>query len=294
VAANGHAVSVIYGALPPEVRRREAERFAHGHAHILIATDAIGMGLNLPIRRVLFSTMKKFDGIGDRTLNESEVHQIAGRAGRYGMHEEGFTGVLREAEPTALRTLKELLPKPPRAPRDFKATVAPNWWHVDTIATRLHLTQLRAVLNVFVDQLKLDNAHFAVAELDQMLELAEQLDRTAGTLTLKQRFIYAQAPVDTRTEAQVQAFLDWTHQHALAGKAGTPWFLDEVDEHSRLDNMEKALRSCTLWLWLDLRFPGIYGHLDAVIDLRERLNEGIERHLKGKKPLWQRGGGGRR
>jgi ATP-dependent RNA helicase SUPV3L1/SUV3 len=290
VAANGHAVSVIYGALPPEVRRREAERFAHGHAHILVATDAIGMGLNLPIRRVLFSTLKKFDGVGDRTLNESEVHQIAGRAGRYGMHEEGFTGVLREAEPTALRTLKELLPKPPRAPRDFKATVAPNWWHVDTIATRLHLTQLRAVLNVFVDQLKLDNAHFAVAELDQMLELAEQLDRTAGKLSLKQRFIYAQAPVDTRTEAQVQAFLDWTHQHALAGQAGTPWFLDEVDEHSRLDNMEKALRSCTLWLWLDLRFPGIYGHLDAVLDLRERLNEGIERHLKGKKPLWQRGG----
>ncbi|MEP6505438.1 MAG: helicase-related protein [Betaproteobacteria bacterium] len=290
VAANGHPVSVIYGALPPEVRRREAERFAHGHAHILVATDAIGMGLNLPIRRVLFSTLKKFDGVGDRTLNESEVHQIAGRAGRYGMHEEGFTGVLREAEPTALRTLKELLPKPPRAPRDFKATVAPNWWHIDTIATRLQLTQLRAVLNVFVDQLKLDNAHFAVAELDQMLELAEQLDRTAGKLTLKQRFIYAQAPVDTRTEAQVQAFLDWTHHHATVGKAGTPWFLDEVDEHSRLDNMEKALRSCTLWLWLDLRFPNVYGHLDAVIDLRERLNEGIERHLKGKKPLWQRGG----
>ena len=290
VAANGHAVSVIYGALPPEVRRREAERFAHGHAHILVATDAIGMGLNLPIRRVLFSTLKKFDGVGDRTLNESEVHQIAGRAGRYGMHEEGFTGVLREAEPTALRTLKELLPKQPRAPRDFKATVAPNWWHVDTIATRLHLTQLRAVLNVFVDQLKLDNAHFAVAELDQMLELAEQLDRTDGKLTLKQRFIYAQAPVDTRTETQVQAFLDWTHQHATSGQAGTPWFLAEVDEHSRLDNMEKALRSCTLWLWLDLRFPGTYGHLDAVIDLRERLNEGIERHLNGKKPLWQRGG----
>jgi ATP-dependent RNA helicase SUPV3L1/SUV3 len=290
VAANGHPVSVIYGALPPEVRRREAERFAHGHAHILVATDAIGMGLNLPIRRVLFSTLKKFDGVGDRMLNESEVHQIAGRAGRYGMHEEGFTGVLREAEPTALRTLKDLLPRPPRAPRDFKATVAPNWWHIDTIAKRLHLAQLRAVLNVFVDQLKLDNAHFAVAELDQMLELAEQLDRTAGRLTLKQRFIYAQAPVDTRTEAQVQAFLDWTHHHATVGKAGTPWFLDEVDEHSRLDNMEKALRSCTLWLWLDLRFPGIYGHIDAVIDLRGRLNEGIERHLKGKKPLWQRGG----
>jgi len=290
VAANGHPVALIYGALPPEVRRREAERFAHGHAHILIATDAIGMGLNLPIRRVLFSTMKKFDGVGDRTLSESEVHQIAGRAGRYGMHEEGFAGVLRESEPTAARTLKELLPRPPKAPRDFKASVAPNWWHVDTIARRLALTKLRAVLDVFVDQLKLDDSHFAVAELDQMLELAEQLDRSAGSLPLKQRFIYAQAPVDTRTESQVQHFLEWTWNHASGGQAGTPWFLAEVDEHSRLDNMERALRSCTLWLWLDLRFPGVFGHVEAVLDLRERLNEGIERQLKGKKPLWQRGG----
>jgi len=287
VAANGHPVSVIYGALPPEVRRREAERFAQGAADILIATDAIGMGLNLPIRRVLFSTMTKFDGQGDRPINESEVHQIAGRAGRYGMHEEGFVGVLREAEPQAARMLKELLPNLPRAPRDFKAPVAPNWWHVQTIASRLQLTRLRAVLDVFMDQLKLDDAHFAVAELEQMLELADQLDRSAGSLSLKQRFIYAQAPVDTRTEPQVLAFLDWTQQHALTGRAGTPWFLDDVDQHSRLEKMEQALRACTLWLWLDLRFPEVYGHIDAVLDLRGRLNEGIERHLKGKKPLWQ-------
>ena len=287
IAESGHAVSVIYGALPPEVRRREAERFAHGASHILVATDAIGMGLNLPIRRVLFSTMTKFDGQGDRALTVSETHQIAGRAGRYGMHDEGFVGVLREAEPTAARTLKELLPKTPRAPRDFKAAVAPNWWHIDTIATRLDLRRLRAVLDVFMDQLRLDNAHFEVAELEQMLELADSLDRTAGQLPLKSRFIYAQAPVDTRTDAQVQEFLDWTQRHALTGKAGEPWFLSDVDEHSRLDRMEQALRSCTLWLWLDLRFPGVYGQVAEVVDLRSRLNDGIERHLKGKKPLWR-------
>jgi len=222
------------------------------------------------------------------------VHQIAGRAGRYGMHEEGFTGVLRDAEPHAARNLKELLSRPPRAPRDFKAPVAPNWWHVDTIAQRLGLKRLRAVLDVFMQQLRLDNAHFQVAELEQMLELAEQLDATAISLPLKQRFIYAQAPVDTRTETLVQAFLDWTHKHALAGKAGAPWFLDEVDEHSRLDKMEQALRACTLWLWLDLRFPDVFGHVDEVVDLRGRLNDGIERHLKGKKPLWQMRGGPRR
>ena len=287
IAAGGHPVSVIYGALPPEVRRREAERFAQGDSHILVATDAIGMGLNLPIRRVLFSTLTKFDGQDDRPLNESEVHQIAGRAGRYGIHEEGFVGVLKEAEPAAARTLKELLPKTPRAPRDFKAPVAPNGWHVDTISSRLHKTRLREVLGVFMDQLKLDDAHFAVAELEQMLELAEKLDTSAARLTLKERFTYAQAPVDTRTETQVQEFLDWSSSHALTGKAGTPWFLDAVDGHSRLERMEQALRACTLWLWLDLRFPGVYGHLDAVLALRSQLNDGIERQLKGKRPLAQ-------
>ena len=190
--------------------------------------------------------------------------------------------------------MKELLAKTPRAPQDFKAPVAPNGWHVDTISKRLHKTKLRDVLGVFMEQLKLDDAHFAVAELEQMLELAEQLDRVAAKLTLKERFIYAQAPVDTRTETQVQAYLDWSSSHALTGKADSPWFLDDVDSHSRLDRMEQALRACTLWLWLDLRFPGVYGHLDAVLALRSQLNDGIERQLKGKRPLAQVRRGGRR
>ena len=287
IAASGHPVSVIYGALPPEVRRREAERFSNGESHILVATDAIGMGLNLPIRRVLFSTMTKFDGIGDRTLDESEVHQIAGRAGRYGIHEEGFVGVLKDAEPQALKVLKDLLAKTPRAPRDFKAPVAPNGWHVDTISSRLHKTRLHEVLGVFMQQLKLDDAHFAVAELEQMLSLAEELDKSASRLTLKERFIYAQAPVDMRTDSLVKEFLEWSHNHSHSGRAGRPWFLDAVDGHSKLERMEQALRGCTLWLWLDLRFAGVYGHVEEVHALRSSLNDGIERQLKGKRPLAQ-------
>ena len=138
-----------------------------------------------------------------------------------------------------------------------------------------------------MEQLKLDDAHFAVAELDQMLDLAEQLDRCAASLKLKERFTYAQAPVDTRTENQVQEYLGWASSHALTGRAGRPWFLSDVDGHSRLDRMEQALRACTLWLWLDLRFPGAYGHLEEVIELRSQLNDGIERQLKGKRPLAQ-------
>jgi ATP-dependent RNA helicase SUPV3L1/SUV3 len=286
---------VIYGALPPEVRRREAERFAGGEARILVATDAIGMGLNLPIRRVLFSTLTKFDGSTDRHLDESEVHQIAGRAGRFGLHEEGFAGVLQDAEPGALRTLKELLHRQPKAPRDFKAPVAPNPWHIETIAQRLGRTRLREVLGIFVEQLKLDDAHFAVAELEQMLELAEQLDQHAGGLALRERFVYAQAPVDTRSQALVQEFLEWSWQHARHGNVRQPAFLSEVDAHSRLERMEQGLRACTLWLWLDLRFPGVYSQVPEVLALRESLNDGIERQLQGHRPLaqWRRRGGGR-
>jgi ATP-dependent RNA helicase SUPV3L1/SUV3 len=184
-----------------------------------------------------------------------------------------------------LRILKELLPMTPQAPNHFKAPVAPNGWHVNTISARLNKQRLREVLDVFMQQLKLDDAHFAVAELEQMLELAEQLDHSASRLSLQERFTYAQAPVDTRTEGQVQEFLDWAHQHALTGRAGKPWFLDAVDGHSRLDRMEQALRACTLWLWLDLRFEGVYGHVEEVIALRSSLNDGIERQLKGKRPL---------
>lgn len=288
IAAAGHPVSVIYGALPPEVRRREAERFAEGASHILVATDAIGMGLNLPIRRVLFSTLVKFDGVADRPLDVSETHQIAGRAGRFGMHEEGFVGVLEGAEPEAPAMLAELLPQQPRAPRDFKAPVAPNPWHVATIAERLQRTRLREVLAVFVEQLRLDDAHFAVAPLEQMLDLAGQLDERAPALPLAMRFTYAQAPVDTRTAQLVEAYLDWAESHARTGQAGRPTFLDDVDGHSRLERMEQALRACTLWLWLGLRFEGVYGHVDEVLALRSTLNDGIERQLKGKRPLAER------
>jgi ATP-dependent RNA helicase SUPV3L1/SUV3 len=285
IAAQGHEVSVVYGALPPEVRRREAERFAQGRSHILVATDAIGMGLNLPIRRVLFSTMEKFDGVGDRPLDESEVSQIAGRAGRFGMQEEGFVGVLDEAEPDARRHLAELLLRTPQAPRDFKAPVAPSLRHVETIAARLGLHRLREVLEVFVAQLRLDDRHFEVAELAVMLELASQLDDAATALSLRDRFVYAQAPVDGRSDAAVRSFLDWAHDHARRGRVGRPGFLDEVDGHSRLDHQEEALRAITLWLWLDLRFPGCYGLQQEVTALRWQLAQGIERHLQAERPL---------
>ena len=86
---NGFKASVIYGALPPVARRNEVARYLAGDTNIIVATDAIGMGISLPIRRVVFAETQKFDGKERRPLLPSEVRQIAGRAGRYGMFDLG-------------------------------------------------------------------------------------------------------------------------------------------------------------------------------------------------------------
>ena len=85
----GIHASVIYGALPYDVRHEEARRFASGENSVVVATDAIGMGMNLPIKRVVFLEVQKYDGTQTRHLKTSEVKQIAGRAGRYGIYPTG-------------------------------------------------------------------------------------------------------------------------------------------------------------------------------------------------------------
>lgn len=91
---HGISASVIYGDLPPEVRRAQYEAFVSGAHTVLVATDAIGMGVNLPIRRIIFTETEKFDGESRRQLTAQEVKQIAGRAGRIGIFEVGYVGAL--------------------------------------------------------------------------------------------------------------------------------------------------------------------------------------------------------
>jgi len=82
--------SVIYGDLPPEVRRMQYHAFIKGKNKLLVTTDAIGMGVNLPIRRIVFMDIVKFDGEEKRLITSQEVKQIAGRAGRKGIYDVGY------------------------------------------------------------------------------------------------------------------------------------------------------------------------------------------------------------
>lgn len=88
--------SVIYGSLPPEIRRRQMHLFTRKKTKVVVATDAIGMGLNLPVRRIVFLQTDKFDGTSRRPLQVSEIRQIAGRAGRFGIYNTGYINAMGE------------------------------------------------------------------------------------------------------------------------------------------------------------------------------------------------------
>lgn len=127
----GLRVGMIYGALPPAVRREQARRFnasmaatavattasnsssdappseTSAQVDVLVATDAVGMGLNLNIARIVFSKTSKFDGVSRRRLTISEMKQIGGRAGRFGSAYP--TGVVSSFQKSDVSTLSHAL-----------------------------------------------------------------------------------------------------------------------------------------------------------------------------------------
>ena len=87
-------VSVVTGALSPEARNSQVKIFENGEVDYIVATDAIGLGLNLAIKYVFFTSLVKFDGLRKRYLTYDEVAQIAGRAGRH--LNSGFFGTTQK------------------------------------------------------------------------------------------------------------------------------------------------------------------------------------------------------
>ncbi len=91
--------AVVLGALSPRTRNAQVALYQSGDVDFLVATDAIGMGLNLDVDHVAFAGVRKFDGRTHRHLSAGELGQIAGRAGRY--MNEGTFGVTGDVEPLA-------------------------------------------------------------------------------------------------------------------------------------------------------------------------------------------------
>ena len=89
--------AVVLGALSPRTRNAQVELYQNGDVDFIVATDAIGMGLNMNVDHVAFSATRKFDGVHHRNLSPAELAQIAGRAGRH--MNDGTFGVTGACEP---------------------------------------------------------------------------------------------------------------------------------------------------------------------------------------------------
>jgi len=95
--------SIVMGALSPRTRNSQVEMYENGDVDYLVATDAIGMGLNLKIDHVSFASIRKFDGTSLRNLTDPEIAQIAGRAGRF--MSDGTFGVTENSSDMSEHTI---------------------------------------------------------------------------------------------------------------------------------------------------------------------------------------------
>src|SRR5450631_913363 len=98
--------AVVLGALSPRTRNAQVALYQSGDVDYLVATDAIGMGLNMDVDHVAFASTRKFDGFQFRQLSPSELGQISGRAGRY--MNDGTFGVSAEADPFDQEVIDQL------------------------------------------------------------------------------------------------------------------------------------------------------------------------------------------
>ncbi len=279
--ARGRRVAVVYGALSPEVRRAEAARFNTGDAEILIATDAIGMGLNLNIRRIVFAALRKFDGTQSRDLTAQEVKQIGGRAGRYGKHEEGVVAVLAGAgSPAFVRTM---LAAPVAEQPELRPLVQPDADIVRAVAAEIGSDSLFGVLaRIRRAVLRRDDPNYRLADMSQAFAVASALEGVAG-LDLTERWTYAMCPVDERDDG-IARLAAWAADHA-AGRAVLPPAAGRLlppDRASReeLERAEKRHKRLVAWRWLALRFPDRYPAREEAEAATLRLNGWIEEVLR--------------
>lgn len=118
----GMTPSIVYGKLPYEVKMEEARKFENGQTDCLVATDAIAIGQNYNIERIVFRDVTKFINRREIRLDTQTVKQVAGRAGRYGRFPVGYVNTWREADRDEIRMKLEEEDVPSRtAPLELPA-----------------------------------------------------------------------------------------------------------------------------------------------------------------------------
>lgn len=290
---HGRAVSIIYGALSPEVRKEQARLFREGETDVVVATDAIGMGLNLPVKTIYFAASAKWNGVMEVSIPHDLVWQIAGRAGRFGLHE---TGVVSALDPVTLRFVtKKLENRPAPVPGHFRYSA--SWPIVSVIGDHLGTQDLTVILSFFVETLHLVNdPRFSPLIAEDQIKLASLIEMLR--IPLKTRLMLTQGPVPMEKSVPDPIFL----KSARYIEVNHPLRIAENDElraashQGSQEKAEQAVKRLTLYCWLHYRQPELFPDLSQAIHEISLLNTAITRELNrpsvractgcGKKLAW--------
>lgn len=284
IESSGKKCSVIYGNLSPDVRRTEAQKFKSGENPILVATDAIGMGLNLPINRIFFSTLEKYDGIENRYLNVTEVKQIAGRAGRYGFSEFGEVGLLMNDSYEDNHYLQKAVFGAYDTFEDTRVPISPNLIQIETICETIGKNDLYAALIFFKEKMVKNHNLYKTANLESMIEIALSIKNI--DLDITTGLNYSCVPIDVNNYAHMQTFYKWINLHLANKQVNCPKLPDFISPENNnvhdsylLHEAENYVKLCMAYRWLHYKYPNTYIDIENVIDNATLTNNFIENTL---------------
>jgi ATP-dependent RNA helicase SUPV3L1/SUV3 len=219
----------------------------------MVSTDAIAMGMNLPVKRIVFSALSKFVDDKENLLSFSEIKQIAGRAGRYKRFPVGEVTTLNRVE-DGLRTLRSALDH--HLGQQDKAMVGPDLEIFSSVnhaleSHSLPTLQLSEFLRLF-NTMTFEKPFYCV-DMKEMIELAEMVEAADEDRTLSNAeiFGFACAPVNLGLIEHVQYYL-WILNHYVSNQS----ILNEpIDDRSdNIDYLETSIKCVELYQWLSRHF----------------------------------------
>lgn len=281
----GKKVSVIYGNLSPELRRIEAEKFRTGQTEYLVATDAIAMGLNLPISQVVFTTTIKFNGYEEVRLTPTEVKQIGGRAGRYGLSTSGIVSALNYPD---LRHIQENMNEPDSIPGFVY--IKPNLHQVLNMGEILNSSQLYLILAFWDKKVKAEGL-YRKNDLTEQLALALRIDQRVKGLSLADKFLFASAPVPG--EDYFDIYIKWINAFYKEEEVKCPTlsdvnvYLPPALTRDRQLSLEHYLKLLTLYSWLYFKMPETFPEHAKLEVYKKATNKQIETLLNEQNKIQQ-------
>lgn len=273
-----HRCCVIYGALPPETRRQQANLFndQDNEFDILVASDAVGMGLNLNIRRVVFYNLSKYNGDKIVPVPATQVKQIAGRAGRRGSrYPDGLTTTLHLED---LDYLIECLKQPFDEVK--KVGLFPYFEQVELFAGQLPNMSLSQLLEKFGENCRLDGSYF-LCKHDHTKKVANMLEKVQ-CLSLEDRFNFCFAPVNIRDPKAMYHLLRFASSYSqnlpVSIAMGVPKASAKND--TELLDLETKHQVLSMYMWLSYRFkedtfPYVKKAEKMAEDIAELLGESL-------------------